>query len=324
MNPDKRIVGVAVGIFCVLFLAFLVGVSRGRFSSTPIVEVPQIQKIETKVLPVTTTSTNTDVKPPTVTVTSIENSQTNSQISPTISVAQSLSTTPSSTLSPSTAALLSAPVVSNNASTSAAVSSAITTAVNTTNVATATNTANASTTTVVPGVESSAPSVYDFVGYFNADNYLKVSRNGIIVYQGTEDGTANSNKIDWPSKQVVRLSNVQPGEKIGFIVTNVSSAGGFSGEFSWNNKKYLVNSSLFSEYSSTSLKYATPNTNRPANIPHQDAESSPLFTYTTAVWGKDPGSVSYNYPDSEWVWTPGVGRDNLCEFCTNTYVWVAA
>lgn len=317
MNPNKQIVGAAVGIFCVLFLAFLIGVSRGRFSSNPYIEVPPLQKIETKVLPVTTTSTNIDVKPPTVTVTSVENSQTNSQISPTISVSQSSSTAvaPSSILSPSTTALLSTPAVSNSASTSAAVSSAVTTAVNATDT---------STTTVVPGVESSLPSVYDFVGYFNADNYLKVSRNGIIVYQGTEDGTANSNKIDWPSKQVVRLSNVQPGEKIGFIVTNVSSAGGFSGEFSWNNKKYLVNSSLFSEYSSTSLKYATPNTNQPANIPHRDAESSPLFTYTTAVWGKDPGSVSYNYPDSEWVWTPGVGRDNLCEFCTNTYVWVAA
>lgn len=321
MNPDKRIVGAAVGIFCVLFLAFLIGLSRGRFSSSPIIKSQPVQKIETQVLPVTTTSTNPDVKPPTVTVTSVENSSVSSQISPTIAISQSSSTTPSSTLSPSTAALLSTPAVLNLASTSAAESSAVTAAINTT---VDTNTTNTATTTVVPGVESSLPSVYDFVGYFNADNYLKVSRNGIIVYQGTEDGTANSNKIDWPSKQVVRLSNVQPGEKIGFIVTNVSSAGGFSGEFSWNNKKYLVNSSLFSEYSSTSLKYATPNTNLPANIPHRDASSSPLFTYTTAVWGKDPGSVSYNYPDSEWVWTPGIAGDSLCEFCTNTYVWIAA
>lgn len=169
-----------------------------------------------------------------------------------------------------------------------------------------------------PAVVTPPPVVSDLVGLFNADNYLKIAVNGTVVYEGTVDTKPTGANIDWGSQQSVVIKNVKAGDKVGFMVTNVGGPGGFSGVFKWNGKDYKINSQMFASSTSKSTRYANPNANVPSAVPLTGA--SPVYGYNAGVWG----GVANNYAGAEWVWTPGVGADAACEFCTNTYVWTAA
>lgn len=164
------------------------------------------------------------------------------------------------------------------------------------------------------------PVVSDLVGSFYADDNMKLSLNGTVVYQGTADGTEKGTPLDWTTKKNIKITNVKAGDKIGFIVTNTGGPGGFTGKFNWNGKDYLINSKMFSSATSISPSYATVNTNSPATVPYSGYS---LYGYTAnQVW---PNLVN-GFPQSEWVWTPGPtgSGDAGCDKCTNTYIWTVA
>lgn len=138
----------------------------------------------------------------------------------------------------------------------------------------------------LPPAKASGP----LVGTFQADNYLTVKLNGTVVYNGCRNKTGQCDqRIDWGEAQTVNLPTVVAGDRVDFLVENVGGPGMFIGSWTWNGKTYNTTESQFPGFKNE-------------------------------VWGRGTwGIPDTRYPGAQWLWTP-----DQCQFCTNTFTWVAA
>lgn len=121
------------------------------------------------------------------------------------------------------------------------------------------------------------------VGSFNADDNFAILINGFDVY--------NKTTIKYDQQQMINIPNVKLGDQVTFAITNLSGLGGFIGSFTWNGKRYDINSALFPEMTDVYDIY--------------DPES---------IWG----TTNYPNTNAKWIWST-----SNCKFCTIYFTWVA-
>jgi biotin carboxyl carrier protein len=148
---------------------------------------------------------------------------------------------------------------------------------------TKTNVVISSNDTPAPPVIPTNPISSPLVGSFNADDNFAVLINGFDVY--------NTTGIKSSQQQMINIPNVKLGDQVTFAITNLSGLGGFIGSFTWNGKRYDINSALFPGMTDVYDIY--------------DPES---------IWGPT------NYPNTnaKWIWST-----SNCKFCTIYFTWVA-
>ena len=151
-----------------------------------------------------------------------------------------------------------------------------------------------------------------FSGKFNADSFLTIYQNGVLVYGATS--------TSWKKQQFVNFT-VTSGDVLVFVVQNVGNYGGLIGEFTFNGVTYYTNTALFSstqyikEHAAADNNASSGTLSRMADwaraIPSM-AAALPASTWAGGV--KQPTL----YPKSSWLW-----EKNSCDSCYVRFVWTA-